>query len=291
MGVSLCHKMMCCICSVSGLHFLYIYYFFYCCFLCSLCGSGCLLSFWLSSVVHWWACLATEGSEVWLSWSIMSNSIHRSGCHGPFSSIHVWLPWSVMSSYIHEITQYSSPLSLYVYNLALLCVRMSVRDSMARDSTLLPLHRACTEGGFIPLLGCCEAAESTGHIDCQLSRYLFTNQFRIFCKYIACLHVLFYCDWIMLWYGFCLGTREYCYPIDSKYSKWYMFWFHFVGVWLFYKIVFLMNDDALTASKNVWSFKSNKCQRDVWLSCNEMKMLSFFFFLWMPVSARTHTQF
>ena len=159
MGVSLCHKMMCCICSVSGLHFLYIYYFFYCCFLCSLCGSGCLLSFWLSSVVHWWACLATEGSEVWLSWSIMSNSIHRSGCHGPFSSIHVWLPWSVMSSYIHEITQYSSPLSLYVYNLALLCVRMSVRDSMARDSTLLPLHRACTEGGFIPLLGCCEAAE------------------------------------------------------------------------------------------------------------------------------------
>lgn len=24
-----------------------------------------------------------------------------------------------------------------------------------------------------------------------------------------------------------------------------------------------MNDDALTASKNVWSFKSNKCQCDV----------------------------
>ena len=139
--------------------------------------------------------------------------------------------------------------------------------SMARDSTLLPLHRACTEGGFIPLLGCCEAAESTGHSDCQLSQYLvhksvlyflqvhclptcivllwlnhvvvwflfrnkrillphwfrvclstlFTNQFCIFCKYIARLHVLFYCDWIMLWYGFCLGTKEYCYRIDSEY--------------------------------------------------------------------------
>ena len=43
-------------------------------------------------------------------------------------------------------------------------------------------------------------------------------------------------------------------------------WFVFtlcVCVWLFYKIVFVTNDDALKVSKNGWSFKSNKCQCDV----------------------------
>ena len=49
-----------------------------------------------------------------------------------------------------------------------------------------------------------------------------------------------------------------------------------------------MNDDALTASKNVWSFKSNKCQCDV-LDLVVMRWKCFFFFFFVNACERAHT--